>query len=62
MRPGHRRRLPSQAELFETPSDRPRWEDFPFHVRSLVIQELARLLESARRQQPRGESQEVGYE
>lgn len=61
MRSGHRRRLPSQAELFETPRDRARWEDLPLHVRRLVIQELAHLLTSARRE-PRGEVQEVGNE
>lgn len=62
MQEGHRRRRPSQGELFETPSDRPRWQELPLHVRSAVIQELARLLGSQRRQQPQGGVQEVGDE
>ena len=62
MQEGYRRRRPSQAELFETPSDRPSWLELPLHVRSAVIQQLARLLGSPLRQQPRGGVQEVSDE
>ncbi len=62
MQQGHKRRGPRQAELFETPSDRPSWLELPLQVRSAVIQELARLLRSPQRQQPQGGDQEVGDE
>lgn len=62
MQPGHRQRQPRQAELFETPSDRPSWLELPLHVRSAVIQELARLLGSLQHLQPQSEGREVGDE
>ncbi len=62
MQEGYRRRRPSQAELFETPSDRPSWLELPLQVRSAMIQELARLLGSQQRQQPQAGVQEVGDE
>ncbi len=62
MQQGRKRRRPNQAELFETPSDRPSWLELPLHVRSAVIQELARLLRPPGRQQPQGGFQEVGDE
>ena len=62
MQEGHRRRRPSQAELFDTPSDRPKWLELPLHARSTVIQELARLLVPPQRQQDRDGVQEVGDE
>ena len=62
MRQGHRRRRPRQAKLFEVPSDQPRWQELPLHVRREVIQELARLLESGRRSESRSGSKELGDE
>ncbi len=59
MQQGHRWRRPIQGELFETPSDRPSWPELPLHVRSAVIQELARLLGPPLWQQLRGGVQEV---
>ncbi len=46
MRERHKPRRPSQAELFEKPSDRPSWLELPPHVRGEVTHELARLLGS----------------
>lgn len=62
MQPGHRKRQPYQAELFETPSDQPCWLELPIRVRSAVVQDLARFLGSLRHPQPQSESQEVGDE
>lgn len=51
-----------QVELFETPSEQPRWDDLPDETRTTVTQLFARMLRQQWRQGTTCPVQEVEHE